>query len=1175
MRSIPKLNDIWQKAEQKRHASALFSQPLKKGPKPKKDSTLLLQDIINTLLEDKQGIEFSHDENGDLIIDYKGKKVNLSLLLETCPDFDQIALTQAQADQYAQSGVMIWAEREDQADSVPDEAYFREKEHEYDLPNALYHGEKFAINVYTTGYFTKINTFLRSYGRNQRAFGGKLTNYCAREVLLTLVFANSGIKKLPNKKFIMRKVETDLTPRFHSKAPRNTIFVKLLSSPPRTYEYTSQDLKGNPQTETIDLDQLGEDEKYASIVPTLKAKLEREPTDDEILAEFFEKRFSNIFLVREERVSQEVMERLQALNGKVAVQIKRVDDSKNPEEDSVEWGEILVYKNPSQGLVYWYKDTVIDKGNPILKVIRKEMSEAEYQGIISRLQLDAKVISEDQILQEIFQEKLKLDSEMPYLLRRFPVARNTSMAEEKQAAIALRERGFYSTAVPGHLDPRNICVITSPEFFKRVDAFSAHPKEQELLSLCDQEFIYDSNGAPSSKDDFEEPTLYFSAYAVRTIGSSMHAYFLKSCEKILRKLNSVFSPLPKNQKNSAIQACISLALNDILDGSASDLHDRMIEIAGMLKRYQKAEASTSPLNLPQIILSIEKQIEIYTQVEKERPVMAEKEEKEEKEKNDEKEQKKTENFSLEEIHSWLFENKKDSRFPRSKLESREQEKHQPQIEAKKCSPMGEGNYSRQMRIYQGSLTDIRIEDGKRGAIATSNNGDLFTGCGYAIASAVIHAAGAGLQQELYNRYGVSKTRGKSQYGGARYHATEGCGYAIACQSYDMKVSHNIDQIEFLTVPSLSEEGVVNMYYEAFMDSQNLDYIILPMAGATHRVIGNNAAKSAELAMEAFFKFRSAYPRSKLVVIFSLLEDEAVDAYRQCALELDKKPLPPLAEVTEPLVRQEEIKLEEKCLTTLNLGPGPKTEEVVSPQPEIPAPVAEPPSIDSVQEIAQVEEVKNQPVVSYKWGIASGASVAVGANATAWAAGFAAISASAIALFAGPALATVGILCGAALSGGMYRKIHSETDVKRRENVQQITHSRSKYGWILGGVLMLAGGALIAATLGAAIVPGFLLLMSGATVMSSSYGIAAASAYDTHEKQEKSQAEKAPSSPPPVVRDKENSFPRLVQETQSPLAPRNGLATGSSPRMLGGTPTILAGQDSTKGLPRQGHEICHF
>lgn len=234
-------------------------------------------------------------------------------------------------------------------------------------------------------------------------------------------------------------------------------------------------------------------------------------------------------------------------------------------------------------------------------------------------------------------------------------------------------------------------------------------------------------------------------------------------------------------------------------------------------------------------------------------------------------------YTIEEINDHLFNGVRKKPIPKSLLKPRNQDYYKPKINIDEIKSTVTGKYQNNILIYNGGVTDIQIPEGKTGALCTSNNGDLFTGCNYEIARAVINAAGAGLQTELYNTHGMP---GCMQVLQGMKPGDAGRGYAITCESYDMKESHNIDKIELLTVPFEEKKGVVNMYYEALKHSQNLDYILVPTAGMTHKALGYSFDNSARLTMEGFVKFRNECPDSKLKVIFTLFEAQAIAHYEK-------------------------------------------------------------------------------------------------------------------------------------------------------------------------------------------------------------------------------------------------------------------------------------------------------
>ncbi len=242
-------------------------------------------------------------------------------------------------------------------------------------------------------------------------------------------------------------------------------------------------------------------------------------------------------------------------------------------------------------------------------------------------------------------------------------------------------------------------------------------------------------------------------------------------------------------------------------------------------------------------------------------------------------------YTHEQIDNWLFGNNRKgvSRLPASQLGKREAAKYAPKASFDSVKPVGTGKISSRIGIYSGGITDLKTSPGQTAAVGDSNNGDLLTGCGFAVAKAIVNAAGAGLQQELYNNYGAPGVMETTDYGKKNYAQFEGRGYAISCDGYDMKQSHGIGTVELLTVPMDSEAGVVNMYYEALVHSKGKDYIALPMAGMTHPVINDDAAKSAELSMKAAGKFYADHPDSKLKIVFTIFNNPQAEAAYQQAI----------------------------------------------------------------------------------------------------------------------------------------------------------------------------------------------------------------------------------------------------------------------------------------------------
>lgn len=245
-------------------------------------------------------------------------------------------------------------------------------------------------------------------------------------------------------------------------------------------------------------------------------------------------------------------------------------------------------------------------------------------------------------------------------------------------------------------------------------------------------------------------------------------------------------------------------------------------------------------------------------------------------------------YSVDEIDNWLFKGQgpASNELPISRLvkSGRNKEQYAPKKFFHEVPMLGNGPISSRVGIYSGGVTDLKTNGKHSAAVGDSNNGDLLTGCGYAVAKAIVNATGAGLQTELYNTYGVPGVMDTTEYGKKNYKQFEGRGYALCCGSYEMKDSHGIDAVELLTVPMDSERGVVNMYLEALIHSKDKDFIALPMAGMSHPVINNNSSKSAELTLKAVKAFYTQFPDSRLKIIFTIFGDVSAENNYKTAIE---------------------------------------------------------------------------------------------------------------------------------------------------------------------------------------------------------------------------------------------------------------------------------------------------
>jgi hypothetical protein len=96
----------------------------------------------------------------------------------------------------------------------------------------------------------------------------------------------------------------------------------------------------------------------------------------------------------------------------------------------------------------------------------------------------------------------------------------------------------------------------------------------------------------------------------------------------------------------------------------------------------------------------------------------------------------------------------------------------------------------------------------------------------------------------------------------------------------MKESHNINQVTILSILDYEIDSVMNIYYKAFKDSKDFDYIIVPQDIMQNLKLRDISNKTANLSTKAFIKFKNEFPDSKLKVIFTCLSPQSVEAYKK-------------------------------------------------------------------------------------------------------------------------------------------------------------------------------------------------------------------------------------------------------------------------------------------------------
>lgn len=128
------------------------------GPRIKSQASIALEKVVHLLLSTYKSIECTFNSLDELEITIDGEVFNITQILDHDPDFEHIALTDEQLEKYSrlflqQTGEAKTAEEYKQNDPKNECAH-------------LHYGEKLAITLYTSDFYTTMQSFLRSSARD-------------------------------------------------------------------------------------------------------------------------------------------------------------------------------------------------------------------------------------------------------------------------------------------------------------------------------------------------------------------------------------------------------------------------------------------------------------------------------------------------------------------------------------------------------------------------------------------------------------------------------------------------------------------------------------------------------------------------------------------------------------------------------------------------------------------------------------------------------------------------------------------------------------------------------------------------------------------------------------------------------------------------------------------------
>ncbi len=174
---------------------------LKQGPRMKGHATLYFEKILHAFLDPTIQVECRYNMLGELEVKVQSETeddetYNLTKILEHHPDFEQISFDNEAIKRYedfivneATNKPFIKAENQITF-PTPEEYAIREDE------SNLHYGEKLATTIYTTEFYSDMNTFLRRFGRtNKTTNDTEQLNLYIKEVMLASAFTSHGLSK--------------------------------------------------------------------------------------------------------------------------------------------------------------------------------------------------------------------------------------------------------------------------------------------------------------------------------------------------------------------------------------------------------------------------------------------------------------------------------------------------------------------------------------------------------------------------------------------------------------------------------------------------------------------------------------------------------------------------------------------------------------------------------------------------------------------------------------------------------------------------------------------------------------------------------------------------------------------------------------------------------------------
>ena len=243
-------------------------------------------------------------------------------------------------------------------------------------------------------------------------------------------------------------------------------------------------------------------------------------------------------------------------------------------------------------------------------------------------------------------------------------------------------------------------------------------------------------------------------------------------------------------------------------------------------------------------------------------------------------------FTSEEINDWLFNGKSHALLPEPTPNTRLKNDYAPKLNLDDVEMIGKGKFSSKVGIYVGNITDLEASDNQKVSAGCIISDDLCMNNVIKCTNAIMHAAGAEIQREIFNTYSEFRTNEdttkeandqslsdetenaneRTNYGERTLRYSYSDDTVFPCGAYEMKDSHKIHSVQVMLVPETFEQWRDRCRL-AIDNAMPDDFIILPVISLAEDE--KALAEESELISVLVREFYSNHPDLNLKIILNI------------------------------------------------------------------------------------------------------------------------------------------------------------------------------------------------------------------------------------------------------------------------------------------------------------------